>query len=71
MLPLGTRSVFRSRWTAIVWAIGIIIVAWEVAGPDLEASNTTTVNAEQPTDATGDPITADDQQRLAAALNSF
>jgi len=71
MLPLGTRSVFRSRWTAIVWSIGIIIVAREVAGPDLEASNTTTVNAEQPTDATGAPITSDDENKLEQTLNGL
>ena len=71
MLPLGTRSVFRSRWTAIVWAIGIIILAWEVAGPDLEASNTATANAEEPTDATGAPITADDENKLEQTLNGL
>jgi hypothetical protein len=67
---MGTKSVFRSRWTALVWAIGIIIVAWEVAGPDFETSNTT-ANAEQPTDATGAPVTSDDENKLEQALNGL
>jgi hypothetical protein len=68
---MGTRSVFRSRWTALVWAIGIIIVAWEVAGPDTQPSTNTAANAEQPTDATGAPVTSDDENKLEETLNGL
>jgi hypothetical protein len=70
MLPIGTKSVFRSRWTALIWAIGIVILAWEVAGPDLETSNSS-ANAEQPTDATGAPVTSDDENKLEQTLNGL
>ena len=32
MLPIRTRSIFRSRWIALLWAGGIIWTAVEFAG---------------------------------------
>jgi len=32
MIPMGTSSVFRSRWLALLWAAGIIWFAYDVAG---------------------------------------
>ena len=35
MIPMRTSSIFRSRWMALVWSLGIIWSAIEVAGgPD-------------------------------------
>lgn len=70
MIPMRTSTVFKNRWMALIWAAGIIWFAYDFAGSQPQDPNAS-ANAEQPTDATGVPISADDQQRLAAALNSF
>ena len=70
MIPMRTSSVFKSRWMALLWAAGIIWFAYDVAGSEPQDANGS-ANAEQATDATGAPVTADDQRRLAQALNSF
>ena len=70
MIPMRTSTVFKNRWMALLWAAGIVWFAYDFAGSQPQAANAL-ANADQPTDATGAPVTADDQQRLAAALNSF
>jgi len=70
MIPMRSSSVFKSRWMALIWAAGIIWFAYDVAGSEPQGANTS-ANAEQPTDATGAPVTSDDENRLASALNSF
>jgi hypothetical protein len=69
MIPMRTSSIFKSRWMAIIWAAGIIWAAYDFAAPSGDASNST--NAEQASDATGAPVTSDDQKKLAQELNSF
>lgn len=69
MIPMRTSSVFKSRWMALIWAAGILWFAWDVAGSVPQSGNTT--NAAQSTDATGAPVTSDEQNKLADALNSF
>jgi hypothetical protein len=66
------RKLFLSRWSALIWAIGIIITAVQTVGfaPDKRANAPTgRANAptEQPamTDATGAPITPADLSNLA------
>ena len=63
-----TTSIFKSRWMALVWALGILIVAFEVAAPDAQASNASE-NAQSPTDAMGDPISPEDAKKLDSILN--
>lgn len=70
MIPVRTSSVFKSRWKALLWAAGIIWFAYDFAGSEPQGGNAS-ANAEQSTDATGAPVTADDQQKMADALNSF
>ena len=70
MVPMKTSSVFKSRWMALLWAAGIIWFAYDFAGSQPQDSNSA-ANADQETDATGAPITADDQNRFASELNSF
>jgi hypothetical protein len=70
MIPMRTSTVFRNRWMALLWASGILWFAYDFAAAQPQDANAS-ANAEQPTDATGAPISADDQQRLAAALNAF
>jgi hypothetical protein len=70
MIPMKTSTVFKSRWMALLWAAGIIWFAYDFAGSEPQASNAT-ANADQATDASGSPVTADDANKLAAELNSF
>ena len=68
MIPMRTSSVFKSRWMALLWAAGVLWFAYDVAGSEPQDGN---ASAENATDATGAPITAEDERRLAEALNSF
>jgi hypothetical protein len=65
-----TTSIFKSRWMALVWALGIIVVAFEVAGPEAQASNTSE-NAQAPTDAMGDHVSNEDAKKLDTILNGL
>ena len=67
---MRTSSIFKSRWMALIWAAGILWFAYDTATSQPQADANST-NAEQSTDATGAPVTSDDQNRLADALNSF
>ncbi len=66
---MKTSTVFKSRWMALLWAAGIIWFAYDFAGSAPQSDNS--ANAEQPTDDSGAPITADDAKKLANALNGF
>ena len=70
MIPMRTSSIFKSRWMALVWAAGIIWLAWDVAGSAPQQTNAA-ANAEQPADATGAPITPEDEKRFEQALNGL
>lgn len=69
MIPMRTSTIFKSRWMALLWAAGIIWLAYDVAGSEPQDDNAT--NAEQLTDATGAPITRDDEKKLAEELNGL
>lgn len=60
-IMLGPR-LFRSRWTALLWAGGILWTAYDVASA---APTEATPNV---TDAAGAPI---DQAELAAIVNTI
>ena len=70
MIPMKTSTVFKSRWMALVWAAGIIWLAYDVAGsaPSGEANNSA---AEQPTDVTGATITDEDAKKFEQAINGL
>ena len=70
MVPMRTSSIFKSRWMALVWAAGIILVAWEVAGSEPKPANASG-NAEAPTDVTGAPITSEDENKVEQALENL
>lgn len=70
MVPMRTSTIFKNRWMALVWAAGIIWFAYDFAGSQPEPASAS-ANADQPTDATGAPLTPEDQQRVADALNAF
>lgn len=69
MIPMKTSTIFRNRWWALLWAAGILWFAWDVAGSQPGGDDGT--NAAVTTDATGAPVTVDDEQRLAQAINSI
>ena len=70
MIPMRTSSIFRSRWLALLWAAGIIWFAYDFATPSSDASNNST-HTEQATDATGAPLTPDDEKKFGEALNGL
>jgi hypothetical protein len=63
-------KLFRSRWSALIWAGGILWTAVDVAGdaPATRSDNETATAA--PTDATGEAVQNSDLVALAAALNA-
>ncbi|HEX6741962.1 MAG TPA: hypothetical protein VF079_09250 [Sphingomicrobium sp.] len=69
MIPMRTSSIFKSRWMALIWVAGILWFAWDVAGSAPQEANTASANAEQPTDATGAPITPEQEKQFEQALN--
>ncbi len=70
MIPMKTSSIFKSRWMALLWAAGILWWAYDTANSAPQADGND-ANAEQATDVTGAPVTNEDEQTLAAELNSF
>jgi hypothetical protein len=53
MIPI--RSLFRSRWAALIWAAGICWTAISVTGVD---TNTLTINAANSADSTTAQLSA-------------
>jgi hypothetical protein len=70
MIPMRTSTIFKSRWMALIWAAGIIWFAYDYAGSGSSDSNSSE-NAAQLTDATGAPITKEQEKKLAEELNGF
>jgi hypothetical protein len=75
MIPMRTSTVFKSRWMALVWAAGILWTAYDYAEaqpqPAANAAAANNASDDEPTDATGAPITPEDQQKLADAINTM
>ena len=67
----GFLRFFWCCWLALLWAAGILWFAYDTAESQPHGDGNAAANAEQATDATGAPVTAEDEQRLAAAINSF
>lgn len=67
MIPMRSSTIFKSRWMALVWAAGILWFAYDFAGSQPQDSNAS-ANAEQATDATGAPVSPDEQNQVAAAI---
>jgi hypothetical protein len=71
MIPMRHSTIFKNRWMALVWAAGIIWFAYDFAAPDGDADSNNADVTTQLTDATGAPITPDDEQKFASALNGL
>ena len=67
MIPMRTSSVFKSRWMALIWAAGIIWFAYDVAGSQPQGNDG---NNSVATDATGNPVSTDDANKVAQILDN-
>jgi hypothetical protein len=70
MVPMRFSTIFKSRWFAVVWAAGIIWMAYDVAGGRSETTNNS-ASAEQATDVTGAPVNPDDAKTLEEAIKNL
>jgi hypothetical protein len=70
MIPMRSSTIFKSRWMALLWAAGIIWVAYDVASPGPQDANAS-ANSDEATDVTGTHLTSQDANKLAEELNSF
>lgn len=69
MILMKYSTIFRSRWWALVWAVGIIWFALDVAGDgDGPAGNGGKVAA---TDVTGAPVTDEQTREIAKAIEGL
>jgi hypothetical protein len=66
MFPMRTSSVFKSRWMALVWAAGIIWFAYDFA----DSQPQETAGNNMISDASGSPLSADDNNKIEQALGS-
>jgi hypothetical protein len=70
MIPMKTSTIFKSRWMALVWAAGILWVAYDIAEGSAPTTNTSD-NAAQATDVTGAPVTPDDEKKFEEVINGL
>jgi hypothetical protein len=69
MFPIRHRSIFRSRWMALLWAGGILWLAYfltAASGPGDASGNNIAA-----TDVTGAPVTQQDIDALRGAMNQL
>ena len=52
MFPVRMSSVFKSRWKALLWAAGIIWIAYDIGG-SMPGSDDNSAKSEQAADANG------------------
>ena len=67
---MRTSSIFKSKWMALLWAAGIIWFAYDMAESQPQGTNSSD-NSEQATDATGAPITPDNEKQFDNIVNSL
>jgi hypothetical protein len=70
MIPMRTSGIFKSRWMALLWAAGILWLAYDVAESAPKDSPGTN-NAEQATDVTGAPVSREDEKKVGDILNGL
>ena len=74
---MRSRTIFKNRWWAVLWAIGIIWFALDVAGGPAPADNSTAAAADAPTDVTdvtdvtGAPIHREDIDQLGTIIDGL
>jgi len=68
MLPIRTSSIFRSRWTALLWAGGIIWSAVEFTGSSRDGQPAQDAAT---TDASGADVDAAQMKQAEKLLEQF
>lgn len=58
-------KLFRSRWSAMLWAAGIMWTAYDIAGTAPAPEPVASANSAAPVDATGTPVSAGNLAVLA------
>jgi len=71
MWPMRNSTIFKSRWMALLWAAGIVWVAYDVAESAPKSSPATNSAADQPTDVTGAPVTPEDEKKFGEIINGL
>lgn len=61
-------SLFKSRWMALLWALGIIWTAISFVGFAPSSAPDNAANASLGTDVTGQPISSDDVATLKQVI---
>lgn len=69
MIPMRTKTVFKSRWWALLWSAGIVWFAVDVADRHAPPASNSSANASVMTDADGQPVDDADMQQIGDALN--
>ena len=69
MIPMRMSTIFKSRWMALLWAAGVIWVAYDYAAPSGDDSSNAAGNEVQVTDADGAPVNPNEAKQLEEALN--
>jgi hypothetical protein len=70
MIPMRTSTIFKSRWMALLWAAGILWLAYDFAAPSNDAANTAGDEV-QITDASGAPVSPDEAKNLEEVANAL
>jgi hypothetical protein len=68
LFPFRTRSIFRSRWIALLWAAGIVWMAVDVAG---SARQDASADNAADTDASGTPVGSAEMNQAVQLLERF
>ena len=69
MFPIKYSTIFKSRWVALLWAAGILWVAYDFAAPSDDPTANNSSDAVQLTDATGAPVSPDEAKQLEQMAN--
>ena len=70
MIPMKNSTIFKSRWMALIWAAGIIWFAYDFAAPSEQPANAEG-NEVQVTDASGQPVSPEEANKLQDALKGL
>jgi hypothetical protein len=68
---MGMSKIFRSRWSALIWAAGVIWTAYDVAEANAPPAHPADAHQPQarPTDATGTAVSDQDLQALKTFID--
>jgi hypothetical protein len=71
MIPMRMSSIFKNRWMALVWAAGMIWLAYDFVAPSKPPASASDGNEVEITDATGAPVSPEEAKKLEEALKGL